>query len=155
MKVHIYEKAVLTVGAGLLIGCLGALAFATWRYEIHLPGHAASIDPQRAAQTPPFNAPGVREVGPGRYEVVVLGQAWSFNPPEIRIPAGSEVTFIATTTDVLHGFHIDGTRVNVMLIPGQVSQVTHTFEEAGEHLLVCHEYCGAGHHFMHGRVIVE
>ena len=29
------------------------------------------------------------------------------------------------------------------------------FDEPGEHLLVCHEYCGIGHHTMAGRFIVE
>ena len=42
-----------------------------------------------------------------------------------------------------------------MLIPGQVSRATYTFREPGEHLLVCHEYCGAGHHLMFGKVTVE
>jgi cytochrome c oxidase subunit II len=71
------------------------------------------------------------------------------------VPAGSKVTFISTSTDVLHGFTSTGTRVNVMLIPGQISRVEYTFREPGEHLLICHEYCGLGHHTMHGRVIVE
>ena len=80
---------------------------------------------------------------------------WSFTPNEIRIPAGSEVTFLATSVDVIHGIHIEGTRVNMMLIPGQIARNTYRFEEPGEHLMVCHEYCGAGHHLMYGRVIVE
>ncbi len=94
-------------------------------------------------------------MGPGRYEVVLLGSAWSWNPAEIRVPAGSEVTFLAAATDVIHGLHIEGTRVNMMLIPGQISRNTFRFEEPGEHLLICHEYCGAAHHLMSGKVIVE
>src|SRR5690606_25792409 len=105
--------------------------------------------------TPPFDNPGVREIGPNRYEVVVIGQAWSFVPSEIRIPAGAEITFIATTPDVLHGFHIEKTKVNLMLIPGQVSRATYTFREPGEYVVICHEYCGLGHHTMYGKVIVE
>jgi cytochrome c oxidase subunit 2 len=65
------------------------------------------------------------------------------------------VTFIATSTDVLHGFEIAGTRLNMMLIPGQVAKNSYTFPEPGEHLIICHEYCGAGHHVMYGKVIVE
>ena len=42
-----------------------------------------------------------------------------------------------------------------MLIPGQVSQNTYTFEQPGEHRLICHEYCGIGHHLTYGRIIVE
>jgi cytochrome c oxidase subunit 2 len=42
-----------------------------------------------------------------------------------------------------------------MVLPGQVSELEYTFREAGEHLLICHEYCGAGHHAMAGKVIAE
>ena len=118
-------------------------------------GRAGEIDPTTARSIAPFDEPGVRELGPGRYEVVMLGTAWAFQPSEIRIPAGSEVTFISTSTDVMHGIHVEGTRVNMMLIPGQISRNTYRFENPGEHLLVCHEFCGLGHHLMSGKVVVE
>ena len=60
-----------------------------------------------------------------------------------------------TSIDVVHGFQIEGTRVNMMLLPGQISRLEYTFAEPGEHLLICHEYCGIGHHAMYGKVIVE
>jgi cytochrome c oxidase subunit II len=108
MKVHHYEKAFLASGAILLVLCMIALAYATLAHGIHLPGATARIDPKQVYSTPPFDAPGVRQTGPGRYEVVVVGQAWSFNPAEIRVPAGAEVTFLSTSTDVLHGLHLEG-----------------------------------------------
>jgi cytochrome c oxidase subunit 2 len=36
-----------------------------------------------------------------------------------------------------------------------VSRYSYRFKKPGEHLLICHEYCGLGHHAMYGRVIVE
>jgi cytochrome c oxidase subunit 2 len=42
-----------------------------------------------------------------------------------------------------------------MLVPGQVSTATHTFREAGEYVVICHEYCGIGHQTMFGKVIAE
>jgi cytochrome c oxidase subunit 2 len=155
MRIERYERAFLVVGAVTLVAFLGALAYTSIAMGIHLPGRSGEVDPAMVRSIPPFDEPGVRELGPGRYEVVILAQAWAFIPNEIRIPAGSEVTFIATSADVLHGLHVDETRVNMMLIPGQVSRNTYTFDEPGEHLLVCHEYCGAGHHVMSGRVVVE
>ena len=155
MHIHKYEKAVLAVAGALLLGFLGALFYSAFAMDIHVHGHVESIDPANVRTTPPFDQPGVREVAPGHYEAVIIGQAWSFTPNEIRVPAGAEVTFIATSTDVLHGFAIDGTRVNMMLVPGQVSRATYTFDEPGEHLLICHEFCGLGHHMMYGKVIVE
>ncbi|HEX6938182.1 MAG TPA: cytochrome c oxidase subunit II [Longimicrobiales bacterium] len=155
MHVHRYEKAVLAVTGALLLGFLGALFYSAFGMDIHVQSHMERIDPSAVRTTPPFDAPGVREVAPGRWEAVILGQAWSFTPNEIRVPAGAEVTFTATSADVVHGFAIEGTRVNMMLVPGQVSQVKYTFDEPGEHLLICHEYCGLGHHVMYGKVIVE
>lgn len=155
MRVHVYEKTFLTIGGGMLVLFLGALAFATLGAGVHLPGRAGQVDPTTVRRTPPFDAPGVRQLAPGRYEVVLLGQVWSFQPNEIRVPAGAEVTFRMTSPDVIHGFHVERTTINVMLIPGQVTEVRHTFRKPGEHLIICHEYCGLGHHLMYGKVIVE
>jgi len=149
------EKVFLTLSAAMLLVFLGALFYSAFGMGMHLPDRVGRIDPAEVRMTPPFDQPGVHQTAPGRYEVVMLGMAWAFQPSEVRIPAGSEVTFVATTTDVVHGLHVEGTRVNFMLIPGQISRVTYTFEEPGEHLIICHEYCGVGHHLMYGRVIVE
>jgi len=155
MKIHVYEKGFLAAGLVVLIGCMSALAYASFGRHIHLPGVAGQVDPRNLSNTPPFDQPGVREVAPGQYEVVVIGRYWSFTPAQVRVPAGADITFIATSADVLHGFNIEGTRLNMMLIPGQISRNTYRFDEPGEYLLICHEYCGIGHHTMAGRVIVE
>lgn len=155
MRVHLYERAFLWVGAIMLVAFLAVLLTVSIAQGIHLPGRDATIDPNAVREHPPFDNPGVREVAPGRYEVVMIAQAWAFQPNEIRVPAGAEVTFLATSTDVIHGLHVDRSRVNMMLLPGQVARNTYHFREPGEYLMVCHEYCGAGHHFMYGKVIVE
>jgi len=49
---------------------------------------------------------------------------------------------------------IPRTNVNVMVVPGQVTEVTYQFKDAGDHQIVCHEYCGTGHHQMYGKVVV-
>lgn len=149
-----YEKAFLLLTAVMLVLFLGALFYAAFAMGVGLPGRAGELDPKAVRTTAPFDEPGVREVAPGRYEAVVLGSAWRFTPATVEVPAGATVTFRATSADVIHGFHIEGTRVNVMLIPGQVTEVTYTFREPGTHLLICHEYCGVGHHQMGGEIVV-
>lgn len=155
MRVHRYETAFLWVGALMLVMFLGALAYTSVAMGIHLPGRDARIVPEEVRGEPPFDRPGLRQVGENRYELVIIASAWTFQPSEVRIPRGAEVTIVTTSTDVIHGIHIEGTRVNMMVIPGQVARNTFTFRDAGEHLLVCHEYCGFSHHTMFGRVIVE
>jgi cytochrome c oxidase subunit 2 len=80
---------------------------------------------------------------------------FAFNPSVIRVPAGKPVTFRMTSADVTHGFLVVGTNANTMLVPGYVSQFTTVFRQPGEYLIVCHEYCGLGHHLMAAKLIVE
>lgn len=155
MKVETYEKVFLILGGVLLVACLAALFYASIGLGITLPGDAGELDPAQVNTTPPFDQPGVRQIGPNAYEVVLIGQIWLFQPNEIRVPAGADIVFTATSADVLHGLHVEGTRVNMMLIPGQISRNTYRFDEPGEYLIICHEYCGSGHHTMFGKVIVE
>jgi len=149
------EKIFLSFTAFMLVAFLGALFYSSFVLGMHLPDRGGQINPTQVRQTAPFDNPGVFQTGPNRYEVVALGSAWAFQPREIRVPAGAEVTFIATATDVIHGFHVEGTKVNFMLIPGQITRLSSVFSEPGEHLVICHEYCGAGHHLMYAKVIVE
>lgn len=131
------------------------ILYATFAVGAHVPGQEATIDPKLVSQTAPFNNPGVFDRGNGRYEVVMIGQIWSFRPNEIRVPRDSYVTFTTTSQDVIHGLRVEKTNVNIMLIPGQVGKATAHFTQPGEYLLVCHEYCGLAHQTMFGKVVVE
>jgi len=95
------------------------------------------------------------ETGPGRYEARIIAGIWVFNPAELRVPEGSEVTFVGTSRDVIHGLFLPDVDVNVMLIPGQVTRITTRMPKAGEYPFICHEYCGIAHHTMAGKIIVE
>lgn len=154
-RTQLYERAFLIVSALMLVVFLAVLGYSAIHLGIHLPSRAGEIPPQEVSRTPPFDTPGVHQVGPDRYEAVVVARAWGFTPAEIRVPAGARVTFRVTSVDVIHGFHVEDTRINLMVLPGQISELLYTFDEPGEHLLICHEYCGVGHHGMAGRVIAE
>jgi cytochrome c oxidase subunit II len=162
MEAESYERSFLIASGAVLVIFLGALAYSAVAMGIALPGQSGAIYcsvNQRLRKvlrsSPPFNAPGVHQTGPGKYDVVVIGQIWSFTPGRIEIPAGAEVTFRATSSDVIHGFLIPGTNVNMMLIPGEISTLTHRFDQPGKYLLLCDEYCGRLHHTMSAEVIVK
>ena len=154
MPVHLYERIFLWLTLATMGVFLGAIFVAALALGIQVPEPAGRIDPAALAEHELFDEPGVFELAPGQYRVVMIGQIWAFAPNTIEVPAGSTVTFLTTSRDVLHGLKILDTNINVMLIPGQMSEVTHTFEEPGEYLMVCHEYCGSGHQAMFGRVVV-
>ena len=153
--VYLYELAWILPSIAIPVGMLAALTVTAFGAGIHLPGAEGRVVPTQVAQTPPFDAPGVKEIAPGRYEVVLTSQIWTFAPNEIRVPAGSTVTFVATSQDVVHGLLIPRAHVNVMLLPGQITRVTKRFETPGEYPMLCHEYCGIAHHTMWGKVVVE
>lgn len=89
------------------------------------------------------------------YQVYAVAQMWQFQPAEIYIPVGSEVDFFITSKDVVHGFNIIGTNVNLMAIYGNINKTTVRFEKPGIYNIACHEYCGAGHQAMQAQVIVN
>jgi cytochrome c oxidase subunit 2 len=153
--VYLYELAWILPSVAIPVGMLAALLVTAFGAGIHLPGAVGRVDPRRVAETAPFDQPGVVETAPGRYEARMVAGIWSFTPNEIRVPAGSTVTFVATSRDVVHGFMIHHANVNVMLLPGQVARVTARFDRPGEYPFLCHEYCGIAHHTMWGKVVVE
>lgn len=150
-----YERWFLYATAILLAAFFGAIVLSVTESDAHLQTDNGSIDPTAVRETPPFDEPGVFQTGDGTYDAVVIAQAWQFTPSEIRVPAGSEVTFYITSQDVIHGFMVPRTRLNGMVIPGRITEMTQSFDEAGEHTIICHEFCGIGHNAMFGKVVVE
>jgi cytochrome c oxidase subunit 2 len=155
LKVERYERIVLYATVVVLVFAFAAVVVSVVESNIHLPDDYQTIDPAAVAETAPFDAPGVYQIGENEYEAVVIAQAFAFTPSEIRIPAGSTVTFLVTSVDVTHGFMIPRTVINGMVIPGHITKLTADFDEPGEHTIVCHEFCGIGHHAMFGKVVVE
>jgi cytochrome c oxidase subunit II len=90
----------------------------------------------------------------GSVTVRAIGQRYSFTPQCILVPTGTPITLRATSSDVVHGLLIQGTNVNTMLIPGYVSVLTARFEQSGEHLMPCQEFCSIGHEGMWAKVKV-
>jgi cytochrome c oxidase subunit 2 len=90
----------------------------------------------------------------GSITVRGIGQQYSFTPSCIVVPTDTPVTFRTTSADVVHGFLITGTNINLMLVPGYVSSLRARFETQGERLMPCHEFCGMGHEGMWGRIKV-
>jgi cytochrome c oxidase subunit 2 len=155
MHVDLYEK-IWMWGAGVIIAAfLGAIAFATASQGRIPPSHVETIDPETAWGDQRFTERGVFVQPDGSVEVRILAMMFAFQPNEIRVPLGRQVTFRITAVDVVHGFQIVGTNGNTMVVPGYVSQFTTVFDTPGEYLIVCNEYCGTGHHGMFGTLIVE
>jgi cytochrome c oxidase subunit 2 len=156
LHIERWEGIWVRVSLVLLVIFVVAITIAAVAYNIQVPGVGGRIDPNALdAPGSPFANPGVRELAPGKYEAHVVAQAWAFDPNPIVIPQGSEVTFYVTSRDIQHGFKIQDTNINMMILPGQISTLRTVFNEPGTFNIICHEYCGIAHHTMYGQLIVE
>lgn len=88
----------------------------------------------------------------GSVTVRVLANQYSFTPSCVLVPANTPIRIRGTAADVVHGFSVGQSNVNLMLIPGYISNFHTKFEKTGEHVMPCHEYCGVGHAAMWARV---
>jgi cytochrome c oxidase subunit 2 len=157
IHIDLYEKWWIMISVAVLVAFTAVIGLSAFANGIQVPVPEARVDPNTVQQAGDFSKPGLKQLAPGKYEAYVLAQAspWKFIPAEIRVPVGSTVTFYVTSADVQHGFKIQTTNVNAMVLPGQVSKLTHTFTTVGEFPYQCTEYCGVGHQNMFGKIIVE
>lgn len=154
MHFHKYEKIWLVFGIISLIAFLSIVGVTAFS-QGHTPaGGMDTIDPEKVHETAPFNEPGVRQIDDHTYEAVIIGMAFGYNPSNLKVPAGKEIIFTLTSTDVVHSFTIDDTKVNMMAVPGRITHKSYTFEKPGKYLILCNEYCGSGHHFMQTEIEV-
>ena len=156
MNVDFYER-IWMWAAGLIIAMfISVIGMTTVAYGIPPPSHVETIEPSKVFADPRFSKVGqLVELPDGTLELQMVALMFNFAPNEVRVPAGRPIRFRLTSTDVTHGFLITGTNANTMLVPGYISQFTTVFTKPGDYLIVCHEFCGNGHHIMSGRLIVE
>ena len=140
------EKRIIVVAFVLSAIHLSLIGYAAWRLGIRVPSCVTNVKPYTTGR--------FIEQGPNRYEVHMVAKMWGYEPNVIRVPAGSTVDFYLISKDITHGFYIDNTNVNLMAVPNVVNYAQARFPKTGTHNIMCHEYCGAAHHQMHGVVEV-
>ncbi|AIF43610.1 cytochrome c oxidase subunit II [Virgibacillus sp. SK37] len=165
MHLHKYEKKWLIFGISSLVVFLIILGFGAFWQGTHPQSHGVTIDPENVEANEAFQPEnlGITEVDDNKYIVNIVASAFNYDfgtdedgapLKHIRIPKGSTVLFQITTKDVVHGFNIAGTNVNMMVEPGYVSSIETVMDRTGEYTVVCNEYCGVGHHLMFATVEV-
>jgi cytochrome c oxidase subunit II len=152
---HSAEKIWLVLSFGMIIGFMLITGYQTFALEMGPPSYGERIDPQKVDETAPFDAPGIKQIGENEYEVVMTLQIFSFTPNQIEVPAGSTVHFTLTSKDVVHGFQVANTNLNAMVVPGYIQKISQIFDQPGEYLVLCNEYCGAGHQMMATTITVK
>lgn len=141
------EKFALILSLLLLAVFFGAIVYASASKGIEVPTCITDVEP--------FESDTLFQTGENSYELQAVARMWAFQPTEIEVPVGSELDIYLTSEDIIHGLHIEDKNVNLMAVPGGITNISVKFDEPGTYRFVCHEYCGAAHHQMAGRVIVE
>lgn len=141
------EKLALGLSGLMLVIFFGAIMYAAVAKDIDVPTCITDMDP--------FTTDTLFQTGPDTYELQMVARMWAFQPSTVRLPAGSTVDLYVTSQDIIHGFKVEKHNVNLMAVPGAINYIRVTFNEPGEYLYACHEFCGAAHHTMAGRFIIE
>ncbi len=141
------EKLALILSGALLVVFFGAIMYAAMAKDIDVPTCITGMDP--------FTTDTLFQTGPDSYELQMVARMWAFQPSTVRLPVGSTVDLYVTSQDIIHGFKIEQHNVNLMAVPGAINYIRVTFNKPGEFLYACHEFCGAAHHTMAGRFIIE
>ena len=93
----------------------------------------------------------------GAYEVQVTAKkwAWSFKHPngsqefaKLTVPKNRPVKLVMRSQDVLHSFFVPTFRVKQDVVPGRYTTMWFEATKAGEHQVLCTEYCGKDHSSM-------
>lgn len=150
------ERRWAWVVAGVVAFVFAVIVYSGVHYAAQPPSNVETIDASRLHLSGEFMESnlGTAMQPDGSAVVRVIAQQYSFVPQCIVVPADTKVVFRVTSPDVLHGFLITGTNVNSMVVPGFIAEVRTRFDQPGEHVMPCHEYCSVGHEGMWARVKV-
>ncbi len=84
----------------------------------------------------------------------VQASQFAFSPAKLQVNPGERVTIELTSTDVVHGFYIDGYDLGMQVDPGQTARLTFIADREGSFRFRCSATCGDMHPFMIGKLQV-
>ena len=79
MTLHVekYERIFLYLTVAVLVAAFAAVVATAVGSNIHLPDKSATILPEDIDATPPFDAPGLYQVGENEYQAVIIAQVFA------------------------------------------------------------------------------
>ncbi|HEX5904516.1 MAG TPA: hypothetical protein VFY50_00545, partial [Candidatus Nitrosocosmicus sp.] len=106
----------------------------------------------------------IEEVPAEAETIKVTGQQWfwSFEHAdgtkevnELHVEQGKPYRFEMTSLDVNHNFNVPDFVILMDVIPGRINTLWNMFDQPGEYLIQCREYCGFSHYNMKAKLFVE
>jgi cytochrome c oxidase subunit 2 len=112
-----------------------------------------------------WNVERVLEHAPQEAEIIkVTGQQWFWTFEhadgtteigELHVKKGVPYLFEIVSQDVIHNFNVPDFTILMDAVPGRVNSVWNLFDQTGEYLIQCREYCGLLHYNMKAKLFVE
>jgi cytochrome c oxidase subunit II len=112
-----------------------------------------------------WNVERVLEHAPQESEIIkVIGQQWFWTFEhadgtkeigELHVKKGVPYRFEIISQDVIHDFNVPDFTILMDAVPGRVNSVWNMFDQTGEYLIQCREYCGLLHYNMKAKLFVE
>lgn len=80
---------------------------------------------------------------------------YEFIPTTITVNQGDKVVLQVTASDTEHGIGISEMNIDQVLPQGKIVTIEFMAEKKGEFTIKCTKFCGLGHFFMTGKLIVS
>jgi len=157
---------IMWISIAFLWGLVMFFTMVYWHFagQQNLSSEAYRVDPAAYAAKveAEANKYKVREEGDTGIPVVhpppggdayLLARTWQWWPI-LELEKGKSYRLHLSSLDLLHGFSLQPTNINIEVVPGYEMVLTITPTDTGEFGLVCNEYCGIGHHIMVSKLYV-
>lgn len=119
------------------------------------PISSSASEPSPQPPTPSPTAVSTPKPTPTLKEFTIVAKQYTFEPSTITVNKGDRVRLHVKTVDVTHGISIPDFGVNAIIKIGHPQTVEFVASKAGTFPFACSEYCGAGHPYMKGILIVK
>lgn len=86
--------------------------------------------------------------------IQITAHSYEFTPGKINVNQGDNVILKVTATDKDHGFGIKAFNIFETLPKGKTIVIEFVASRKGEFTINCTEFCGLGHFWMKGKLIV-
>lgn len=106
----------------------------------------------------------IEHAPPDAKTIKVTGQQWFWTfehedgkqeVGELHVTRGVPYKFELVSMDVIHAFNVPDFTIMLDVVPGRINTIWNLFDESGEYLIQCREYCGMLHYNMKAKLFVE
>ena len=109
---------------------------------------------------------------PQERRITMTARQYAYDPPTLKVNQGDTIRLRIESTDVLHGFYLEGYSIDAKIIPEspylelanpgrpnertkKVEEIVFVADRTGKFRYRCSHTCGTMHPFMNGELVVE